>query len=67
MRLLHFRNDCKQRGSSPVKIPIPNEPEIAQALQGNICRCGTHPRIVAAVLQAAKAMHAKTSRGKTSP
>src|SRR6202795_1349334 len=26
----------------------PSEPEIVQALQGNICRCGTHPRIIAA-------------------
>ena len=34
----------------------PSEAEIAQSLQGNICRCGTHPRIVAAVQQAAKAM-----------
>jgi len=34
----------------------PNDAEIVQALQGNICRCGTHPRIVAAVQQAAKAM-----------
>lgn len=34
----------------------PNEAEISQALQGNICRCGTHPRIVAAVQHAAKAM-----------
>jgi len=25
-------------------------------LQGNICRCGAHPRIVDAVQQAAKAM-----------
>lgn len=39
----------------------PSELEIVQALQGNICRCGTHPRIVAAVQQAAKAMHGKTS------
>jgi len=37
----------------------PNEAEIVQALQGNICRCGTHPRIVAAVRQAAKAMHGR--------
>lgn len=35
----------------------PSAVEIAQSLQGNICRCGTHPRIVAAVQQAAKAMH----------
>src|SRR5262249_40722182 len=34
----------------------PSEKEIVQALQGNICRCGTHPRIIAAVQQAAKAM-----------
>jgi aerobic-type carbon monoxide dehydrogenase small subunit (CoxS/CutS family) len=34
----------------------PSEADIAQSLQGNICRCGTHPRIVAAVQQAAKAM-----------
>src|SRR5690242_16238212 len=36
--------------------PNPSEVEIRQSLQGNICRCGTHPRIVAAVQQAAKAM-----------
>jgi aerobic-type carbon monoxide dehydrogenase small subunit (CoxS/CutS family) len=44
-----------QRNSSP------SESEIVQALQGNICRCGTHPRIVAAVQQAAKAMHGSKS------
>jgi aerobic-type carbon monoxide dehydrogenase small subunit (CoxS/CutS family) len=30
-------------------------------LQGNICRCGTHPRIIAAVQQAAQAMHGAKS------
>lgn len=34
----------------------PTPEEIVQALQGNICRCGTHPRIVDAVQRAAKAM-----------
>jgi aerobic-type carbon monoxide dehydrogenase small subunit (CoxS/CutS family) len=34
--------------------PNPSAAEIAQFLQGNICRCGTHPRIVDAVLHAAK-------------
>jgi aerobic-type carbon monoxide dehydrogenase small subunit (CoxS/CutS family) len=34
----------------------PSSTEIVQFLQGNICRCGTHPRIVDAVHQAAKAM-----------
>ena len=36
--------------------PNPSEPEIVQALQGNICRCGTHPRIIAAVQQAGRVM-----------
>jgi aerobic-type carbon monoxide dehydrogenase small subunit (CoxS/CutS family) len=34
----------------------PSSTEIVQFLQGNICRCGTHPRIVEAVHQAAQAM-----------
>jgi aerobic-type carbon monoxide dehydrogenase small subunit (CoxS/CutS family) len=37
--------------------PNPSSDEITQFLQGNICRCGTHPRIVEAVRQAAKTMH----------
>jgi aerobic-type carbon monoxide dehydrogenase small subunit (CoxS/CutS family) len=36
--------------------PDPSASEIVQALEGNLCRCGAHPRIVAAVLQAAKAI-----------
>jgi aerobic-type carbon monoxide dehydrogenase small subunit (CoxS/CutS family) len=32
--------------------PNPSEAEIVQGLQGNICRCGTHPRIVAAIRKA---------------
>src|SRR5437868_9959249 len=32
--------------------PHPSPQEIAQFLQGNICRCGTHPRIIAAVRRA---------------
>jgi aerobic-type carbon monoxide dehydrogenase small subunit (CoxS/CutS family) len=35
--------------------PNPSEPEIVQFMQGNICRCGIYPRIVAAIRQAAKA------------
>lgn len=38
------------------KNPNPSSSEIVQFLQGNICRCGTHPRIVDAVHQAAKTM-----------
>ena len=33
----------------------PSPSEIEQALQGNICRCGTYPRIIEAVQKAAKA------------
>jgi aerobic-type carbon monoxide dehydrogenase small subunit (CoxS/CutS family) len=36
--------------------PDPQPAEIAKSLQGNICRCGTHPRIIEAVTRAAKAM-----------
>lgn len=34
----------------------PSPAEIVQFLQGNVCRCGTHPRIVEAVRQAARMM-----------
>lgn len=34
------------------KNPNPNSTDIALALQGNICRCGTHPRILEAVQHA---------------
>jgi nicotinate dehydrogenase subunit A len=34
----------------------PSEREIRQALQNNLCRCGTHQRIVAAVKRAAALM-----------
>ena len=34
--------------------PNPSEAQIKQALEGNVCRCGTYPRIVAAVRMAAR-------------
>jgi isoquinoline 1-oxidoreductase subunit alpha len=40
------------------KTPQPGEPEIRRALEGNICRCGTYPRIIAAVQMAAGAPRA---------
>ena len=36
--------------------PDPSESEIKQSLEGHLCRCGTYPRIVAAVRLASKAM-----------
>jgi aerobic-type carbon monoxide dehydrogenase small subunit (CoxS/CutS family) len=38
------------------RSPHPSDAEIVEALQGNICRCGTHPRIVRAVRRAAEAL-----------
>lgn len=34
----------------------PSDKEIEQSMQGNICRCGTYPRIKAAIKQAAESM-----------
>ena len=36
------------------KLPTPSDTDIDQALSGNICRCGTYPRIRAAVHRAAE-------------
>jgi xanthine dehydrogenase YagT iron-sulfur-binding subunit len=38
--------------------PSPDEPAIRSALSGNLCRCGTYPRIVLAVQEAAQRMKA---------
>jgi nicotinate dehydrogenase subunit A len=35
----------------------PSAAEIARSMEGNICRCGTQPRIVLAIQRAAKAMN----------
>jgi nicotinate dehydrogenase subunit A len=37
-----------------VRNPKPSEADIKQALEGHLCRCGAHNRIVRAVLRAAK-------------
>ena len=39
--------------------PNPSEQEIAQAMQGNVCRCGTYPRIVAAMRLASRRWEAR--------
>lgn len=36
--------------------PTPSEEEVREALSGNLCRCGTHPRIIRAVLRAGRMM-----------
>jgi aerobic-type carbon monoxide dehydrogenase small subunit (CoxS/CutS family) len=35
----------------------PTEAQVRSGLQGHICRCGTYPRIVEAVMMAAKAVN----------
>ena len=37
-----------------VRNPKPSEAEVRQALDGHLCRCGAHNRIVRAVLRASK-------------
>jgi nicotinate dehydrogenase subunit A len=34
--------------------PRPTEQDVRASLAGNLCRCGTHNRIIAAVLRAAR-------------
>jgi len=36
------------------RIPQPTDADIDTAMQGNLCRCGTYPRIRAAIHEAAK-------------
>jgi aerobic-type carbon monoxide dehydrogenase small subunit (CoxS/CutS family) len=38
------------------KNPNPSDQEIVRFMEGNICRCGTYPRIVAAIRKAAHSM-----------
>jgi aerobic-type carbon monoxide dehydrogenase small subunit (CoxS/CutS family) len=38
------------------KNPSPKENEIIDFMNGNVCRCGTYPRIVSAIQKAAKTM-----------
>jgi len=42
----------------------PSDKEIDTAMQGNICRCGTYPRIRKAIKQAGAAMQANASTKK---
>jgi aerobic-type carbon monoxide dehydrogenase small subunit (CoxS/CutS family) len=39
--------------------PLPNEDQIVNGMHGNVCRCGTYPRIVAAVRRAASTRTAR--------
>jgi len=41
--------------------PNPTDAEILQFMQGNICRCGTYPRIVSAIRKASAVMNGARS------
>ena len=53
---------CSYCGSGMIMVaqalldrnPSPTESDVRAALNGNLCRCGTHNRIVRAVLRAAE-------------
>ena len=36
--------------------PTPSEQDIVRSMEGNVCRCGTYPRIVTAIRKAAQSM-----------
>jgi isoquinoline 1-oxidoreductase alpha subunit len=38
------------------KNPNPTEQEVVRFMEGNVCRCGTYPRIVTAIRKAAQSM-----------
>ena len=46
------------------RTPNPSEKQIRHALAGNLCRCGTHPRIIRAVKRAATAMRSTDRQGQ---
>ncbi len=45
-----------QAASLLTENPTPSDAEIDEAMAGNLCRCGTYPRIRAAIHDAAKSM-----------
>jgi aerobic-type carbon monoxide dehydrogenase small subunit (CoxS/CutS family) len=40
------------------RTPAPDDTQIAEAMSGNLCRCGTYPKIAQAIRQAAARMTA---------
>ena len=45
--------------------PAPAAADIASAMNSNICRCGTYPRIRAAIEEASRLMRAADTSGTT--
>jgi isoquinoline 1-oxidoreductase alpha subunit len=49
------------------KIPKPTDTDIDEAMSGNICRCGTYPRIRRAIHRAAQLASGKATAANESP
>ena len=49
------------------KNPHPTRAEIAHGMEGNICRCGVYPRIIAAIQRAAGASASGPKSANTKP
>jgi nicotinate dehydrogenase subunit A len=47
--------------------PSPSDRDIRESLRGNLCRCGTHMRIVAAIRRAAAAMRSAAAQQEQRP
>jgi len=41
--------------------PNPSEADIVRAMEGNVCRCGVYPRLIAAIQRAARTMRSGRS------
>ena len=41
--------------------PSPTDAQIRTAMNGHLCRCGTYPRIIAAIKRAARAMQEQSA------
>lgn len=46
------------------KAAHPSRTEIVDFMDGNVCRCGTHPRIVAAIERASRSMASTTKESR---
>ncbi|GAA6137665.1 (2Fe-2S)-binding protein [Arenicella sp. 4NH20-0111] len=49
------------------KTPNPTDEQIDAAMSGNLCRCGTYPRIKAAIKSASASISEPTSQNTTEP
>jgi aerobic-type carbon monoxide dehydrogenase small subunit (CoxS/CutS family) len=43
--------------------PSPSEAQIVSGMNGNICRCGTYPRIIEAVQRASRSLVSSVAKG----